>query len=80
MKPQNSKEVSITHCIQYGIGVPGGEVAKTPEEAESIAKRLGMHSSYTTESGSDSFQVAMTWSSKLRSSLVVEAKARSTMD
>ena len=27
---------------KYGIGVPAGEVAKTPEEAESIAKRIGM--------------------------------------
>ena len=28
---------------QYGIGVPNGEVAKTPEEAEAIAKKIGMH-------------------------------------
>jgi acyl-CoA synthetase (NDP forming) len=26
----------------YGIGVPAGEVAKTPEEAEAIAKRIGI--------------------------------------
>jgi succinyl-CoA synthetase beta subunit len=25
----------------YGIGVPNGEVAKTPEEAEAIAKQIG---------------------------------------
>jgi succinyl-CoA synthetase beta subunit len=25
----------------YGIGVPNGEVAKTPEEAEAIAKKIG---------------------------------------
>jgi len=29
--------------IQYGIGVPYGEVAKTAEEAEVIAKKIGMH-------------------------------------
>lgn len=28
---------------QYGIGVPNGEVARTPEEAEAIAKKIGMH-------------------------------------
>jgi succinyl-CoA synthetase beta subunit len=28
--------------VQYGIGVPAGEVAKTPEEAEAIAKKIGM--------------------------------------
>ena len=27
---------------QYGIGVPNGEVAKTAEEAEAIAKQIGM--------------------------------------
>lgn len=28
--------------LQYGIGVPNGEVAKTAIEAEDIAKRIGM--------------------------------------
>lgn len=27
---------------QYGIGVPNGEVAKTAEEAEAIAKKIGI--------------------------------------
>ena len=26
--------------LQYGIGVPPGKVAKTPEEAEAVAKQL----------------------------------------
>jgi hypothetical protein len=26
---------------QYGVGVPNGEVARTPEEAEAIAKKIG---------------------------------------
>ena len=38
---------------KYGIGVPAGEVAKTPEEAESIAKRIGM-SQYWFSDGADS--------------------------
>jgi acyl-CoA synthetase (NDP forming) len=31
----------LAHNEQYGIGVPNGEVAKTPEEAEAIAKKIG---------------------------------------
>jgi succinyl-CoA synthetase beta subunit len=27
-------------AAQYGIGVPPGKVAKTPEEAEAVAKQL----------------------------------------
>ncbi|KAJ4536203.1 succinate--CoA ligase beta chain [Exophiala dermatitidis] len=27
----------------YGIGVPDGEVAKTPEEAEAVAKKIGKY-------------------------------------
>ena len=29
-------------CLQYGVGVPPGFVAKSPEEAESVAKKLSM--------------------------------------
>ncbi|KAJ5605036.1 succinyl-CoA synthetase beta subunit [Penicillium lagena] len=27
----------------YGVGVPKGEVARTPEEAEAVARSIGMH-------------------------------------
>jgi succinyl-CoA synthetase beta subunit len=36
------KKLGRTDAPQYGIGVPNGEVAKTAEEAEAIAKKLGM--------------------------------------
>ena len=34
--------VDLAYNGQYGIGVPNGEVAKTAEEAEAIAKKIGM--------------------------------------
>jgi hypothetical protein len=27
--------------LQYGVGVPNGDVAKTPPEAEAITKKIG---------------------------------------
>lgn len=31
-----------THEMQYGVGVPKGEVARSAAEAETIAKSIGM--------------------------------------
>jgi succinyl-CoA synthetase beta subunit len=32
----------LSDLIQYDVGVPPGYVAKTPEEAEAVAKKLSM--------------------------------------
>lgn len=48
-----SEERMKTDYQQYGIGVPKGEVAKTPEEAEAIAKRLGMTETIVKQKDTD---------------------------
>ena len=36
------KSYTHSNVLQYGVGVPNGEVARTPEEAEAVAKKIGM--------------------------------------
>ena len=48
IRQQQRRNLSIHEYLSanllksYGIGVPAGEVAKTPAEAEAIAKNIGM--------------------------------------
>ena len=35
---------SLYGLTQYGVGVPKGEVARTADEAEAIANKIGMES------------------------------------
>lgn len=36
----------LTLALQYGIGVPDGYVAFSPQEAENVAKKLSAYFSY----------------------------------
>jgi hypothetical protein len=56
--------------MEYGVGVPDGYPAFSPEEAEVVATKLGSDSLIDLLTDEE----RMTWSSKLKSSQVVEEK------
>jgi hypothetical protein len=42
VKPNRVAEDETDVRAQYGVGVPNGEVARTPDEAEAVAKNIGI--------------------------------------
>jgi hypothetical protein len=60
---------------KYGVGVPDGYPAFSPEEAEEVTKKLGMTTIFRENIAHG--QERKTWSSKLKFSLEVGAKAPS---
>jgi hypothetical protein len=74
---------NVINKLQHGVGVPAGKVARSAEEAEAVAREIGivqlMLDTVLTGMAYLSQEVTI-WLSRLRSSPAAEAKVILTMD